>query len=43
MNTWILDTALARLLSTKAMALTEQLKSQMVGNTEGDELPSGSK
>jgi len=31
MNTWILDTAMARLLSTNASVLTEQPNSQMVG------------
>jgi len=30
MNTWILDTAIARLLSTNAVVLTEQPNSQMV-------------
>jgi hypothetical protein len=34
MNTWILDTAIARLLSTNAVVLTEQPNSQMVGNPE---------
>jgi len=32
MNTWILDAAIARLLSTNAVVLTEQPNSQMVGN-----------
>jgi len=31
MNTWILDTAIARLLSTNAVVLTELPNSQMVG------------
>jgi hypothetical protein len=30
MNTWILDTALARLLSTTAVVLTEQPNSRIV-------------
>jgi len=34
MNTWILDTAIARLLSTNAVVLTEQPNSQMVGKLE---------
>jgi hypothetical protein len=34
MNTWILDTAIARLLSTSAVVLTEPPNSQMVGNPE---------
>ena len=34
MNTPILDTAIARLLSTNAVVLTEQPNSQMVGNSE---------
>jgi hypothetical protein len=33
MNTWVLDTAIARLLSTNAVVLTEPLNSQMVGNS----------
>ena len=32
MNTWIFDTAIARLLSTNAVVLTEPPNSQMVGN-----------
>jgi hypothetical protein len=38
MNTWILDTAIARLLSTSAVVLTEQPNSQMVGYSSRDEL-----
>jgi len=34
MNTWILDTAIARLLSKNAVVLTEQPNAQMVGNPE---------
>jgi hypothetical protein len=34
MNTWILDTAIARLLSTNAVLLTEPPNSQIVGNAE---------
>src|ERR1700681_1765764 len=34
MNTWILDTAIARLLSTNAVVLTEQPNAQMVGKLE---------
>src|SRR5882762_18488 len=34
MNTWILDTAIARLLSTNAVVLTEPPNSQMVCNPE---------
>ncbi len=34
MNTWILDTAIARLLSTNAVVLTESPNSQIVGNSE---------
>jgi hypothetical protein len=34
MNPWILDTAIARLLSTNAVVLTEQPNSQMVRNPE---------
>jgi hypothetical protein len=34
MNTWILDTAIARLLSTNAVVLTEQPNAQMVGYPE---------
>jgi hypothetical protein len=33
MNTWILDTAIARLLSTNAVVLTEQSNSQ-IGHQE---------
>ena len=36
MNTWILDTAIARLLSTNAVVSTEQPNSQMVGYSEGN-------
>jgi len=39
MNTWILDTAIARLLSTNAAVLTEPLSSQMLGYSETDPLP----
>jgi hypothetical protein len=31
MNTWMLDTAIAQLLSTKGIVLTGQPNSQMVG------------
>ena len=34
MNTWILDTAIARLLSTNAVVLTEPPNSQIVGYSE---------
>jgi hypothetical protein len=34
MNTWILDTALVRLLSMDAVMLTEPPNSQMVANRE---------
>jgi len=34
MNTWILDTAIARLLSTNALVLTEPPHSQMVDQPE---------
>ena len=34
MNTWIFDTAIARLLSTNAVVLTEPPNSQIVGNPE---------
>ena len=34
MNTWMLDSAIARLLSTNAVVLTEQPNSQMVGKPE---------
>jgi hypothetical protein len=34
MNTWILDTAIARLLSTNAVVLTEPPNSQIVGKPE---------
>jgi hypothetical protein len=36
MNTWILDTAIARLLSTNAVVLTEQPNSRVVGNSESE-------
>jgi hypothetical protein len=34
MNTWILDTAIARLLSTNAVVLTEPPNSQIVGKPD---------
>jgi len=34
MNTWTLDTAIARLLSTNAVVLTEPPNYQMVGKRE---------
>jgi hypothetical protein len=41
MNTWILDTVIARLLSTSAVVLTEQPNSQMVGKQEIGKTRSG--
>ena len=38
MNTWVLDTAIARLLSTNAVVLTEQPNSQMVGKQETEDM-----
>jgi hypothetical protein len=34
MNTWILDTAIARVLSANAVVLTKPPNSQMVGDPE---------
>jgi hypothetical protein len=34
MNTWILDTAIARLLSTNAVVLAEQPNAQMVASLD---------